>query len=115
MKVLLINPCEESFMMNSRLRIKTFHSPIPPLGLAYIATVLKDNCYSVFIIDQLALHLSNEDLLERIAQLSPDVIGISCLTAVMTNVKFLCKEIKTNASPLIVLGNIHPTLLQRRY
>jgi len=48
--------------------------------------------------------------LGQIKRYDPDVIGISCITPVINNVKFLVNEIRKFNKATIVLGNIHPTI-----
>lgn len=109
MKVMLVNPAS-SLLTNSR-RYSRFVSPLPPSGIAYIAAVLERDGFEVFIEDQVASRLDDSALLKRIGYLSPQVIGFSCLTSTMGNVKVLVEKIRQRHKGIkIVLGNIHPTL-----
>jgi anaerobic magnesium-protoporphyrin IX monomethyl ester cyclase len=70
MKITLIFP-----NYNLRKVLKTpFH---PPLGLAMIAAVLEKAGYAVSIIDAAALDLKNKELLAKLHEIDPDVIGIT--------------------------------------
>lgn len=108
MKVLLINPT--SSLVEKSHKLKTFFSPIPPLGIASIAGVLEMEGTEVKVIDQFANKISCKRLLNEIRDYCPDIIGFSCLTPVMTNVQRLVNEIRSFSNSLIILGNIHPTI-----
>lgn len=108
MKVLFINPTTRLIEENQRWR--TFITPILPLGIASIAAVLEREGIEVKIIDQVAAKMSNVKLLNEIKYYSPDVVGFSCLTSVITNVRMLIKEIRKFSDVNVVLGNIHPTI-----
>lgn len=96
--------------MEKSRKLRTFLSPIPPLGLTYIAALLEGEGADVRIIDQVAGKNSNRLILKKIKEYSPDMIGFSCLTSVMTNVGLLAAEIKKFTKAPVVLGNIHPTI-----
>ncbi len=108
MKVLLINP--NSNLVEKSPKLRTFFSPILPLGLASIAAVIENAGFEVKVIDQFASKISSEMLLDEVKRYSPGVIGFSCLTPVMTNVKMLVRQIRSFSKGLIVLGNIHATI-----
>lgn len=82
-----------------------------PTGLAYLASVLRDKGHTVIVEDQSATGSTNKEVIHRIKERKPDLIGFSCLTPVMSNVKILVKEIKgINKDTKIVFGNIHATI-----
>lgn len=106
---MLINPLSDL----ARLSSTYFRSvtPLPPLGLASLSAVLKNNNMDVFVEDQYASGISNEALIRKISDFAPQIVGFSCLTTAMSNVKRLVKGIKDAGIPTkIVLGNIHPTI-----
>jgi anaerobic magnesium-protoporphyrin IX monomethyl ester cyclase len=108
MKVLLINPSSE--LLDTSPKLRTFLTPIPPLGIASIAAVLEREGIEVKALDQFANKMSNQKVLLEIKKYAPDVVGFSCLTPVINNVKNLVKEIRKLNNCLVVLGNIHPTI-----
>lgn len=111
MKVMLINPSTE--LIESSRIYGEFVSPIPPLGIVYIASVLKKNSVDVIVIDQYAYRMSDEELLNRIRQEEPRVIGFSCLTPGINKVKKLIERVKTlnlKEKIWIILGNVHATI-----
>ena len=120
-KVLLIFPpvrCEP------RLRDKLV---TPPLGLAYIAASIRDR-FQVSILDaalegyyqeewvsekSVQFGLSYTQILERILDCQPDVIGVSCLfSSQFPAVSAICRVAKdSNHRRVIVVGGSHPTFL----
>ncbi len=80
----------------------------PPLGLAYLAAVLRNNSIQVKIIDALACGLSIEDVCEKIKDEKPDFCGITVLSQQIKTVLKLTAQIK-EAFPLtkVVLGGPH--------
>jgi len=109
--VLLINP--DSTLRQGSFQLKKFVTPVPPLGLAYLAAVLERDGFTVEILDQVASEMTNQELLERTARAAPGLIGISCLTPVMNSVQRLVKGLRqqTPRAP-IVLGNTHATVFR---
>ncbi|MFA4989437.1 MAG: radical SAM protein [Candidatus Omnitrophota bacterium] len=108
MRVLLINP--NSSLINKNWAYKKFFTPIAPLGLAYLAGILKKNGFEVSIIDQFADKMPDAVLLNIIKDRKPDVIGFSALTPVIRDVRRLALAIKElSGKSKIVLGNIHAT------
>jgi anaerobic magnesium-protoporphyrin IX monomethyl ester cyclase len=101
--VLLIRP---------RLEILDYGSVSPPLNLGYLAASLKKNNISVAIIDPIAHKFSQEDLLLKIKQLSPKIIGFSAFTPEVLAVYEDVNAIKNNFPDIkIVLGGPHPSAL----
>jgi anaerobic magnesium-protoporphyrin IX monomethyl ester cyclase len=109
MKVLLINP--NSRIVESSWIFKKFVSPIPPVGLAYLASVLERNGIEVAIVDQVEKKISDEEIIRRIQEFSPQIVGFSCLTQVINSAELLINKIRAHDKKIkIILGNIHPTL-----
>jgi len=86
--------------------------PHPPLGIAYIASFLRQNNCDVRIRD-MTFDNSIENIQSLIHSFSPDIIGIQILSANLNNAKIvakLAKKIKPDS--LVVAGGPHPTVLQ---
>lgn len=106
MKVLLMRPIES--------RVAKSGDVMPPLGLAYIASILEKNGIEVTVLDCPALSISWEDLRSRITEESPDMLGISCMTTAVPGamkIANLAKKILPNCT--IVFGGPHVTALPR--
>jgi len=107
-KIILVNP-------NFRTKLggdNSISSILPPLGLAYIASVLRTNDCDVNIIDMNAENLSVEETFNNIRKDYPDLLGITCSTPVSNQVNSVVNRIKEeNKTIKIILGGAHPTSL----
>lgn len=101
MKVFLINPQSESQ-----------HLKVPPLGLAYIAAVLKRNNIKPKIID---LNVENISLSTYLIKENPDIIGIS---SIITNARKAFDIAKLTKMILpesfVVMGGPYPSIMESR-
>ncbi|MBT3331240.1 MAG: B12-binding domain-containing radical SAM protein [Rhodospirillaceae bacterium] len=123
-KVLLINPSSKVHILPNGTPAHRKHCT-PPLGLAYLAANLLAHNYEVSVIDAVAegydnewhiepyIHygLSDDDILARLEEFAPDVVGISVLfSTAIREAHALCDRIKALRPDLpIVLGGQHPT------
>ena len=83
---------------------------VPPLGLAYIAAVVRDLGHHVEIMDAYALDWTWEQFEQEIRSRRPNVFGLTAMTPVAD---VAARAIKT-ARPYvdrIVLGGAHPTAM----
>jgi radical SAM superfamily enzyme YgiQ (UPF0313 family) len=106
---MLIVPDSDPFATNKACRAGL--APILPIGLAYIAAELEKNNIAVVVEDQFASKISNEALIAKIRKEDPQLVGFSCLTASMGNVRVLVEQIrKVKKDISIILGNIHASV-----
>jgi radical SAM superfamily enzyme YgiQ (UPF0313 family) len=85
-------------------------SKIHPLGIGYIGAYLEQNNYSVKIIDANSEDLSDDQILNRLKEYLPDVIGFSSTTPAFLNAKRLIAKIKNQLiDAKIILGGSHVT------
>src|SRR3989338_1283557 len=83
----------------------------PPLGLAYLAAVLKKENISVQILDASAEGLSFGQTMAVIKDAKPKIIGISARTPDYNMIEKIIWVIKNEfPSASIVLGGPHPTI-----
>ncbi len=95
---------------------KAFVQKYEPLGLLYIAAVLRRAGCEVSVLDAHAEEVGREEIQKRILDLRPDVIGISTLTCSGEVVFQLGRWIKKNLpGALVVLGNVHAAVYARQY
>ncbi len=84
----------------------------PPLGLAYIASVLERAGHKVKIIDSPTLKMSTEEFLHEIRSWKPDLIGLSLITPTAPSGYRVIKKIKEEFHELpIIVGGPHPTFM----
>lgn len=79
---------------------------LPPLGLGYLASFLKEKSgfENTIIVDK-------EDQLKRIRMEKPDLIGISCTTMDFIKAKKLAEQIKEEFDIPLLIGGFHVTAL----
>jgi len=97
-KVLLINPV-----------IREWAKPnVLPLGLAYIAAVLRDNGHLVEVLDLNALRLKSGEIEARLRKSDYDVAGIGAIVTVYREVKRLIQQLKSfhPERPVMVGGSV---------
>jgi len=97
-KVLLIRPFFQS----------PESMPIYPLGLAYLAAVLRKFEHKVVILDLPLLKIENKHIMRLVNKFKPELIGITALSYYFTEMIELCKFIKGYS---IVIGGLHPSVL----
>jgi anaerobic magnesium-protoporphyrin IX monomethyl ester cyclase len=108
MKVLLINP-----NVKRKLGKSMRASPsLPPMGIAYISAVLRENGHEPLILDMNALNLQRSDLMKYIRENNPDIVGFSVTCPAIFKVFEMAESIKMKFPNIkIVLGGPHPTSL----
>lgn len=99
MKILLLSPpMKYRFVTN------------PPLGIAYLQSILEKNNYEVKSIDM--FNYSFKKCEKEIRKYDPDIVGISCFTNERAN-SFKLAEICKNINPdiKVIMGGPHATFL----
>ncbi len=109
MKILLVNPPWETPEQHI---YSTVGNVLPPLGIAYIAAVLRENNYDVEILDAQALNTTWDGFEKIISKKSPDVVGFTSGTPMIFRV-FRAAEIVKRVSPntRVIVGGPHPSVL----
>ncbi len=93
---------------------KSTHSPhlIPNLGIAYMASILKNEGHEVNVIDALAEGLSRASLINKIAVVQPDIVGLTASTYQIYDAAEIAKEVKGLSSEIItIIGGYHASAL----
>ena len=82
-------------------------------SLAHIAGYIRDNSdYDIRCVDAKFSQLKLNDLIKKIKEFKPDVVGISAYTYEINEVRILAREIKKeNSNIIIVLGGSHITAI----
>lgn len=85
---------------------------MPPLGIAWLASVLRENGFNdVVLIDSMANHYTNEEIIGLLKKEGADLIGISFGTQIRFSAFELARLIKKEFSKIpIIAGGPHPTL-----
>lgn len=86
----------------------------PPLGLAWIASVLERRGHEVKIVDSPTLGLSIGDFVKIVESWSPDVVGLSSLTPTIRLAYKAAKAVKAVDEDMkVVVGGVHATFMWR--
>ena len=75
-----------------------------PMGIGYIASVLRDKGYNVYVIDLTLRDVNYDNLLKEIRDIYPQAIGISALSYSYSQVKKLSYLLKRSVSSTLILG-----------
>jgi anaerobic magnesium-protoporphyrin IX monomethyl ester cyclase len=110
MKILLIYPyCLEA-------RIHEEEISVPPIGIYYVAALLKENQYDVEILNWHAINRTPYRIREILAEKQPDVIGFSILHANRWGAIEIARIAKQlNPKVKVVLGGIGATFLWEHF
>lgn len=66
----------------------------PPLGVAYLAAAARDAGHPASVIDAYANNLTRRELLDAVARVQPDVVGLTCTTFDWPLVAELARELR---------------------
>lgn len=86
---------------------------LPPLSLAYIASVLEEERHEVVIIDSPVHQYGVEETAREIVEKKPDMVGITATTHNRFSAIELCDQTKKKTSALILVGGPHFSTIAR--
>jgi anaerobic magnesium-protoporphyrin IX monomethyl ester cyclase len=112
MKLCLVNAAPPGASRNEQT---LFQGTLPPLGILYISSFLKEKGYDVSVLDQGALDMEADQALAWIEQEDPGVLGFYTVTwnsKIACNLAELSQE--RNPSLKIVMGGYHATYNSER-
>ncbi|MBI4287973.1 MAG: radical SAM protein [Chloroflexi bacterium] len=108
MKVLLINPNYVTQVYGE----ETLDYLVAPLGLAYVAAVLKRDGVDVSLLEANALGLGMDDIEKEIKRQKPDLVGITGTTPLIARVEEIARRAKSADKGIkVVVGGPHATIL----
>ena len=114
MKIILIIPPTD--LAASYGNLKDFSNPAPSLGLAYIASVLREHGHQVSILDAYVNELSAQAVVKKVVKSGPDVVGVSVLTTSAGVADEILKGVrKAVPQAKIVVGNMHAAIYYQDY
>jgi anaerobic magnesium-protoporphyrin IX monomethyl ester cyclase len=93
---------------------------LPPLGLAQLASFIREQSFTVELLDAVALDLQIQQVIERIAAMQPHAVGITALTSSFHNAISLASQIRTTFPDILTLvGGPHasaaPTMVMNEH
>ena len=106
LRILLVSPPTDSAIK------KTLGVSGPPLGLAYLASVIRREGHEVRIVDSLTEDYTFDDLRRVMRSYYPDAVGITATTSMMPDayaVAAIAKEI--NPEIMVIMGGPHVTFV----
>ena len=104
MKILLIHPPTPSIIA------EVLGAKGPPLGLAYLASVVREEGHDVTILDALAEEISLVDVARRVRWYDPDVVGITATTPMIYDAYAIARLAKVvNPNVKVIIGGPHVT------
>lgn len=119
MRVLLIYPpytfrdLYSNFMIQTKRGFGLIPGPLIPLGLLYIASILRKNNHKVFFIDG-AFHNAEETVIYA-KKVNPEVIGLSICSIAWEKTSGFIKRLRLELPHTkIVIGGPHPTALKEQ-
>ncbi len=108
MKVVLVNPPV------GHGRYESKQSSVPPAGLGYLAAYLESNSIQCDIIDGKMDGLFSEEVVEKIARIKPDIVGLSAMTPDVISANKIAENIKGKLPGIfVVLGGAHAIAIPR--
>lgn len=79
----------------------------PLLGLAYVASSAKKDGHGIHLLDGKLSGLSCEDIVNRMLEIQPNLIGITCMTVEFPAVVSIAAMVKSKLAIPIVVGGAH--------
>ena len=108
MKICLINvPNSYELVGNDPVIIKDQQGVYPPLGLLYTSSYIKSQGkHHVDIVDSQAEELDHVQTAQRVAELKPDLVGLTTMTFTLVDCKLVIQEIRKRLpnTPIVVGG-----------
>ena len=110
-KIVLVNPPQEQTGS-----LEEVSNVIMPLGIAYIAAVLKKNEFNVEILDCVPLKISREALGEKLKKINPDILAFTATVLTITNAIKVANYLKAilPEDTVFVIGGPHFTSLPEK-
>ncbi|WP_086637382.1 B12-binding domain-containing radical SAM protein [Methanonatronarchaeum thermophilum] len=105
-EVLLINPPD----FKSKYK-KYFNIRAPPLGIAYIASVLDENDIDVVLMDCAAEDIGYDEMARKVGELDPFLVGVTSTTPLIPEALRSIQVAKEASNAYTVLGGPHPTFM----
>jgi len=110
-KVVLISPPDEKYI---RALESTVVNSFPPLSLAYIGSVLRDQGTTVSIVDGNTQGLTFDEIVDHLVAIEPQFVGISVYTFMYSKCRELAMLIKERIPHIrIVFGGPHINALYK--
>ena len=111
LKCILIDPPSMAVNISRMSGVKEATEQLacaPPIGLAYIAAVLRENGIEVKIIDAKSLNISHKEAAQMVEKESPDLVGVTVFTSQLRSALQMCQAVKEVCpATKVVVGGPH--------
>lgn len=110
MKILLVFP---PFSLNERYNrnVGDVGGYLPPLGLLAMAAVLEKDGHEVQIMDSPVNNYILSDIMGRVEQFKPDMVGVAAVTSMYDKTMAICRAVRDkHPNTLILVGGPHTKL-----
>ncbi len=107
MKIVLVNPnVDKNAIYGSVSELGNY---VQPLGIGYLAAVLRENNFKVSVIDAQLNDFSTEQTVREIKKASPGLVGFTAATAMVLGAVKTVVALKKELEVPVVLGGAHVT------
>ncbi|MFH1540805.1 MAG: radical SAM protein [Elusimicrobiota bacterium] len=114
MKIVLINPAWTD-TLGSFAQLGRERTYSPPLGLCYLAAALEKNGHTVEIIDAEVERLCLKEVLLKVENIKPNIIGINIFSPTLHKSKEIAEKIKISLPHIpIVVGGAHVSIMKEQ-
>jgi anaerobic magnesium-protoporphyrin IX monomethyl ester cyclase len=101
---LVFNPFSYKLHEENLKIVQRFFGLFPPLSLAWVASIAEKAGHEVIIIDARTLRLSKEDVLDRLREFDPDIIGFMMTTYMYRETLDWIRYLKKALNVPVVVG-----------
>ncbi|MDD5492143.1 MAG: radical SAM protein [bacterium] len=109
MKIALINP--PSLYVYGKIRSGNYCSF--PLGLGYIASYVRQAGHTVRLFDPEPSQIPLENVLDQLAEYSPDIVGITSVTSNFMLARQIAIDVKKRLGCRVIMGGPHVNALPK--
>ncbi|HAM88653.1 MAG: hypothetical protein US83_C0003G0107 [Candidatus Falkowbacteria bacterium GW2011_GWC2_38_22] len=113
MNILLINPPYFNVYKGYEKAAK-IGAAYPPIGILYLASKLVSDGHNAKVLDAAVEYLSPENLIEKVIEFEPSLVGITATTPLFHVAAVIAKNIKKIKNIPIVIGGFHVTILREK-
>ena len=111
LRVLLLNPPAVAAYGKYKAAAKAAASPQMPLGILYIAAVLRETGHKVEVIDCDIDGFDVVSIIPEILKKQPDIVGLTATTPIISSATKIIAGIKQHSDIITFLGGYHITAL----
>lgn len=101
---LVFNPFSYKLHEENLKIVQRFFGLFPPLSLAWVASIAEKAGHQVIIIDARTLRLSREDVLDRLREFKPDILGFMMTTYMYRETLDWIRYLKQHLKIPVVVG-----------